>query len=264
MGKAVLIGREGEQLRLHQFFDQALAVGGQLALVTGEAGSGKTTLVQAFVAQMQATHANLVVALGDCNTQGELGDPYLPFREVLAVLTGVETGKAEAGVQQNQGRLRRILTHAAQVLVEVGPDLVGTIVPGAALLATIGQSVIEKTGVLEELTRLTERKQEQAPAVEQSRIYEQYANVLKALAQAHPLLIVLDDLHWADAASVGLLFHLYRRLRDSPILIIGTYRPDEIAVPKNGERHPPRKGAGRNQTLCGRRDAGPGPNQRSR
>src|SRR5688500_5373482 len=69
MVKAVLIGREGEQLRLRQFFDQALAVGGQLAFVTGEAGSGKTTLVQAFVAQMQATHANLVVALGDCNTQ---------------------------------------------------------------------------------------------------------------------------------------------------------------------------------------------------
>src|SRR5215212_4867543 len=117
MGKAVLIGREGEQLRLRQFFDQALAGGGQLAFVTGEAGSGKTTLVQAFVAQMQATHANVVIALGDCNTQGELGDPYLPFREVLAVLTGVETGKAEKGVQQNQGRLRRILTHSAQVLV---------------------------------------------------------------------------------------------------------------------------------------------------
>src|SRR5215207_5249150 len=102
MHKAILIGREKEQRRLRQFFDQALAVGGQLAFVTGEAGSGKTMLVQTFVQEMQATHENLVVALGDCNTQGGLGDPYLPFREVLAVLTGVEAGKAEAGVQQNQ------------------------------------------------------------------------------------------------------------------------------------------------------------------
>jgi len=195
MRKAILIGREKEQRRLRQFFDQALAVGGQLAFVTGEAGSGKTMLVQTFVQEMQATHDNLVVALGDCNTQGGLGDPYLPFREVLAVLTGVGTGKAQEAAGQNQGRLRRLLAYSAQVLVEVGPDLVGTIVPGAALLATIGKAVIDKSGVMEELTRLSQRKQAQFSAAEQSRIYEQYANVLKALAQQQPLLIVLDDLH---------------------------------------------------------------------
>jgi predicted ATPase len=234
----VFIGREGEQLRLRQFFNQALTVGGQLAFVAGEAGSGKTTLVQIFVAQMQAMRDDLLVAVGDCSTQGGLGDPYLPFREVLAVFTGVETSKAGGGISQNQGRLRQIMVRSIQVLVDVGPDLMGTLAPGAGLLATIGKSVLEKSGVLEELTRLDKRKQEPSTAVEQSRIYEQYANVLKALAKEQPLLIVLDDLHWADEASVGLLFHLYRRLGDSPIFIIGTYRPDEIAVPKHGGRNP--------------------------
>ncbi len=154
------------------------------------------------------------------------------------MLTGVETSKAEVDTPQNQQRLHQIMAQSVQILVEVGPDLMGTFVPGTALLTKIGKVALEKTGVLKELTRLDQRKQEQSTVVEQSRIYEQYANVLKALAKRQPLLIVLDDLHWADEASVGLLFHLYRRLGDSPILMIGTYRPDEIAFSKDGGRNP--------------------------
>lgn len=237
MSTPVFIGRKKEQQHLQRWFEQGLAGNGQVVFVAGEAGSGKTTLVESFVAQMQATYSDLIVAIGNCNMQRGLGDPYLPFREVLAMLTGIETAKIGDSSPDNRSRLRQILGYSAQVLVEVGPDLVGAIVPGAALITTIGKAALGKTGLLEELTRLDQRKQQPSAAIEQSRIYEQYANVLKALSQKYPLLIVLDDLHWADEASIGLLFHLYRRLADSPSFIIGTYRPDEIALSQNGERN---------------------------
>jgi predicted ATPase len=60
--------------------------------------------------------------------------------------------------------------------------------------------------------------------------------VLHQLALNHPLLITLDDLQWLDAASIGLLFHLGRRLAGSRILIVGAYRPDEL--PRGGDVKP--------------------------
>jgi len=62
--------------------------------------------------------------------------------------------------------------------------------------------------------------------------------VLTALAAQQPLLLVLDDLQWADAASINLLFRLGRRIGESRILVVGAYRPDEVALGRRGERHP--------------------------
>jgi adenylate cyclase len=62
--------------------------------------------------------------------------------------------------------------------------------------------------------------------------------VLRTLAKTHPLLLMLDDVQWADSASIGLLFHLGRRLEGSSILIACAYRPEEVALERAGERHP--------------------------
>ncbi|NIP16737.1 MAG: AAA family ATPase, partial [Xanthomonadales bacterium] len=76
------------------------------------------------------------------------------------------------------------------------------------------------------------------PGLEQSRIFEQYTKVLNALAAKRPLMLVVDDLQWADVSSVSLLFHLGRRMGQSRILIIGTYRPEDVALGRAGEPHP--------------------------
>src|SRR4051794_37107627 len=86
------VGRDSEVEQLRTFLDRALAGQGQMAFVAGEAGSGKTALVRAFTEQVQTEHIDLMVAPGNCNAQSGLGDPYLPFRDVLAVLTGVSRG----------------------------------------------------------------------------------------------------------------------------------------------------------------------------
>jgi hypothetical protein len=74
--------------------------------------------------------------------------------------------------------------------------------------------------------------------LEQSAIFHQFTNVLRTLAEAHPLLLMLDDVQWADSASIGLLFHLGRRLEGSRILIACAYRPEEVALERAGEPHP--------------------------
>jgi tetratricopeptide (TPR) repeat protein len=73
---------------------------------------------------------------------------------------------------------------------------------------------------------------------EQSRIFEQYTAFVQRLSAQTPLILFLDDLQWADNASLGLLFHLGRRIESSRILILGAYRPTDMAVGRYGERHP--------------------------
>ena len=236
MNKPPFVGRERELVRLRSFLGQGLLGRGQVAFVTGEAGSGKTALLNAFTDEAQRQDEDLIVAVGSCNAQGRIGDPYLPFREVLGALTGTTDQHPRAS-----GRLNRLLVHSAQVLVEVGPDLVNTLIPGSSLVAKIGKVAIEKVGWMDQLEKLTQKKRPangtDQPALEQGRMFEQYANVLRAIAQKHTLLIVIDDLHWADEASISLFFHLSRRIETSRMLLVGTYRPDEIET-AGGTRHP--------------------------
>jgi adenylate cyclase len=238
MADQVFVGRDRELARLRTILGRGLAGHGQVVFITGEAGSGKTALVSAFTEDAQQQVDDLIVAIGSCSAQGRIGDPYLPFREVLAVLTG---GPGEQSVHPKSNRLGNLLVRSTQVLVEVGPDLIGTLIPGSSLIAKIGKVAVEKMGWMDDLKKLDQKKREPAPAdqpaMEQGRIFEQYANVLKAIAHEHPLVIVIDDLQWADEASIGLFFHLSRRLETSRILLVGTYRPDEVEA-VGGARHP--------------------------
>ena len=62
--------------------------------------------------------------------------------------------------------------------------------------------------------------------------------LVEELSRPRPLVLFLDDLHWADSASLNLLFHLARKMQDSRVLLIGTYRSDDVALGRGGERHP--------------------------
>jgi adenylate cyclase len=74
------------------FLELALSNQGRVIFITGETGSGKTALIHEFTQRAQNAHADLVVARGNCNANPGIGDPYLPFREVLELLTSeVET-----------------------------------------------------------------------------------------------------------------------------------------------------------------------------
>jgi adenylate cyclase len=255
MTEQVFVARERELNQLNMFLDRALAGQGQVVFVIGEAGAGKSTLVAEFARRAQETNPDLLVAVGQGDAQTGAGDPYLPFREVLGQLTGdVEAKLAQGAItQENAGRLRDFFRVSGQALLDLGPDLIDIFVPGAGLVTRAGTLLAGKTGWLDRLEDLTERKTTTAsPAMssgrgpstgsgqglDQSRIFEQYTNVLHALAAERPLILVVDDLQWADAASIDLLFRLGRRTGDSSILLIGAYRPAEVALGRGGRPHP--------------------------
>jgi predicted ATPase len=242
MAKQRFVTRQAQLDRLDAFLCQALGQHGQVAFVIGEAGAGKTALVTEFAARAGEVHSGLVVAIGNCNAQTGTGDPYLPFREILAQLTGdVEAKLAQGAISsENAYRLQVLVRSSCDALIRFGPDLINVLVPGSALVAKLGAYVVDQAGWLDKLQRLVETKATlpAGVALEQSHIFEQYTNVLKALAGQRPLVLVLDNLHWADSASVSLLFHLGQRIGESRILILGTYRGEDVKLGRGGERHP--------------------------
>ncbi|MBN1484881.1 MAG: tetratricopeptide repeat protein, partial [Chloroflexia bacterium] len=234
------VGRERPLARLEQFLGWALAGQGQVCFVVGEPGSGKTTLVGEFARRVLAQHGELVAALGQADAHTGSGDAYLPFREILAQLTGDVEGKLDQGAisEENAGRLKRLLRFSGQALAEVGPDLIGAFIPFAGLAARAAAFAAERAGWLDRLEKRVGQEAGPGSGIQQEHIFEQYTNVLRALAERQPLLLLLDDLQWADAGSIELLFRLGRRIGDRPILIVGTYRPAEVALGRAGGRHP--------------------------
>jgi adenylate cyclase len=240
----LFIARQDELTALSRGLESMLRGRGQLYFVAGSAGAGKSTLVTEFERLAQLEHSDLLIATGVCDAQTGLGDPYLPFKEILGFLTGTaETSPGEAKIAaENISRLRRTLTLSLDALLEFGPDLINLLVPGASLVAIAGRFVAQKAGLLDTIKNRIEKKSDvssQADGpVNQDQVLEQTINVLLRLSKAAPLVLVLDDLQWADEASINLFFRLARRLENSRILLIGTYRPEEIALGRRGERHP--------------------------
>lgn len=239
---SVFVARERELAQLDKHFEQALAGHGRVVFITGEAGSGKTSLIQEFSRRTQAAYAELCVASGNCNAYTGIGDPYLPFREILELLTGkIEAGLAAGAITREHAlRLWNTLPEAVQALTEAGPDLIDTLLLREALLERATTYTSAKPGWLTHLMELLDRKQ--APemigtGLQQIDLFEQYTTVLQILASQRPIILVLDDLQWADLGSVSLLFHLGRRLAGNRILILGAYRPEEVTVVKTGTRH---------------------------
>jgi len=238
----VFVAREAELAQLDTYLDLVLAGRGQVAFVLGEAGRGKTALVQEFTRRAQERQAGLVVAGGNCNAYSGAGDPYLPFREVLGLLTGdVEAGWEAGAISQIQAqRLWDLMPAAVQALAADGPDLIDIFIPGPALVSRARRAALGGAGWLMRLEALVAGKAagQGSKDLKQSDLFEQYVKVLLALARQAPLVLILDDLQWADAGSISLLFHLGRRLSGSQILVIGIYRPAEVALGRDGERHP--------------------------
>jgi len=236
----VFVGRERELARLEGYLDQARAGRGGIVFITGGPGRGKTALLQAFAKRGMESYPDLIVTSGKCNAYTGVGDPYLPFREVLSDLTGDVQAKWAAGAisPDYAKRLWKVLPETTQALVDHSPDLVEVFISGKGLVSRASLAVPEQRGLLQAIKALAERDRALPGDMEQRALFEQYLNLLCELASRRPLLILLDDLQWADTASLNLLFQLGRELTGGRILVVGAYRPEEVDLGRGGERHP--------------------------
>ena len=244
--QTTFIGRKTELQRLEEYLDKANNGAMQIAFIAGEAGTGKTSLVEEFICGEEEVDPKLITSIGECNAQTGAGDPYLPFRQILTSLTTDPEEKksaAELAKAKRTTRLKEFVRVSSQTLIMMGPDLIGIFVPGGKLITHIVTTAAFNSNLAAKLSDKVGKKADPLPAkvdpkLDQEKIFEQYASVMKALAKDHTLVLVLDDLQWADSASLNLLFHLARQLKESRILLIGTFRPDDVALGRDGERHP--------------------------
>jgi len=244
--EAVFVSREKELGKLGGYLANALEGRGRVCFVTGEAGFGKTCLTLEFARRAQQKQQDLLVAIGACDAQTGISDPYLPFRELLGMLTGEVEERVANGLttEENARRLHDFLRVSRDVIAEIAPDLLDLLVPGAGLVTKAGAKVAGQHNLFRRRPAAPSPGMPDpaataaSPMAEQGRVFEQVTAVLLELARKRPLVLILDDVHWIDESSASLLFHLARRLEKSRILVICTYRSEEMAFARSESRHP--------------------------
>ncbi|HZQ77762.1 MAG TPA: AAA family ATPase [Acidimicrobiia bacterium] len=189
------VGRADELRDLKRAVEGALAGRGGLVMVSGEPGIGKTRLAEEAGVYARLGGAQVLVGR---SYEAESSVSYMPFSEALR--SYVVNRPAEA--------VREELGDAASEVAKLVSE-VRAIVPG--LPAATGRSGEE----------------------ERYHLFESICAFLVNASQATPIVLLLDDLQWADVPSLRLLQHLSRRLADSRLLIVGTYRDVELS-----RRHP--------------------------
>jgi AAA ATPase domain len=181
-----LVGRQRELTQLDAALDAALDGRGRLVVLTGEPGIGKTALARAFVERAAGRGASW--SWGTCWDGG--GAPaYWPWVQVVRSLArseGVET-------------LRALLGPGAPWLAALLPELSDTPAPPA-----------QRSAMDSDQARF--------------RLFDALASLLAGVAERRPLVVVLDDLHWADTSSLYALEFVARTLPDIPLLAIAAYR----------------------------------------
>jgi DNA-binding winged helix-turn-helix (wHTH) protein/tetratricopeptide (TPR) repeat protein len=194
------VGREAELAQLQQCWDEACEGRRQVVFITGEAGIGKTTLVDAFVAQVAAT-AVVWCARGQCIEHYGAGEAYLPLLEALGQL----------GRGQDSAHVVALLHQAAPSWLVHLPALV----PAAEYEAV----------------------QRRAGGTTRERMLRELAEAVEGLTAQRPVVLVLEDLHWSDGATLDWLAAMARRREAARLLVVGTYRPAEAVV----QGHPVRR-----------------------
>ncbi len=186
---SAFVGRDPGMALLHQAWQAVQAGAGRLVLVSGEAGVRKTRLAEEFSAHLRWQGTS--VLWGRC-FEIERGLSYQPIVEaVRAVLPGV-------GPKALDHVPRWALAELARLLPELPASAAhGAEAPGPAAAGIPGN---------------------------RARLFEALACLLAALSARGPLLVVLEDLHWASSSMLELLHYLVRHLRERAILIVGTLR----------------------------------------
>ena len=183
------IGRARERNTLQGAFERTSEGQPVAVLVAGEAGVGKTRLVNEFSDAVRSEGSR--VLLGGCI---ELSQGSLPFAPIVEALRGlVESTEPEA---------------LDELLGPARPEL-GRLLPELAAGSP-------------------QREVGPGPDFAQGRLFEQFLGLLQRLAERSPTILIIEDLHWADDSTLDLIRFLLRNLREPDAMLVMTYRSDEL------------------------------------
>ncbi len=190
---APFVGRGPELGRLEGFLQQAIDGSGRVVFISGEPGIGKTSLSDEFLRRARARFPGLSVSRGRCAEQYGTGEAYLPFLDAIG---GLLEGPA-------RDRLAAVMRTSAPTWCSQLPV------------------AFASTGAMEKL-------QQETIGATKERMMREMGDALGIFAATSPVVLLLEDLHWADPSSVDLLRHLCQRIGTQRLLIAGTFRPEDI------------------------------------
>src|SRR6266851_1961405 len=221
------VDREKEILDAGEYIKRLGEGQSTVLFISGEAGVGKSAFLRRVCAEALQQVGDLAIAVGTCNLQFGLTDPYLPFKEIVRSLIR-DTTRLPLPV----GEARTVGELALTELLLSFPQLIPVFRPDVAL----GSQRWEK--VLEQLRLSNRVEAEPLIGLDQSAIFDQVSRLLRRISGAVRLILAVDSLHWADNSSVALFFHIGRTLENSRVLLIGSYRPDLLRKSSAGTEHP--------------------------
>jgi tetratricopeptide (TPR) repeat protein len=213
-----MIGRDAQIAEAIRFIEAAVEGRGEanVLFVTGEAGIGKSTLLHTLRTQLSTHHPSTATAIAACSTpiaDREIGgvEALDPWARMVTQLLG-EAARPSSW--------RSIVGELAMAWVRVIP-----------VIGDVLESMLDTAQIV--------RRHSGAGALVagQQQMFQQMINVLSRLSSSAPLVLMLDDAHWADASSMNLLFAAARQLRGRPVAFITAYRADDAAVYGSGQGH---------------------------
>jgi len=209
LAEPVLAGREKELEELHCLLKSAIEGKGKTVLVSGEAGSGKTRLVEEFLQKTEKK--NVAVLSGWC--LGDIAVPYFPFMEAFnAYFSEKGKEKSQPSISQSSGVNAKLCTDE-----------------GSEIKAWLkGPKEADKTGKLQNLT----------PQAWQDLAVAAVTKALLSISDQKTVILFIDDLQWADSASMSLLHYISRSIRSARVLVLGTFRSEELSPSAEGRPHP--------------------------
>jgi predicted ATPase/tRNA A-37 threonylcarbamoyl transferase component Bud32 len=203
------VGRQRERKELLAAVDHVATGGGLLVSVSGEPGMGKTTIVESVLRELEADgHTPWFIARGRCSERLAGAEAYLPLLEALHSLL-------EGDGRESVARVLKTLAPAWHLQLDVASN------------ATAADLQDMKAGSQERLKR-------------------QLLSVVEELSRLRPVVLFIDDLHWADAPTVDLIAYIAAHFDRLRLLVIATYRGTELALAAHPFRGVSRELQGRN------------------
>jgi DNA-binding winged helix-turn-helix (wHTH) protein/predicted ATPase len=185
------VGRDEALTRMQNWLQKMLAGERQVIFVTGEAGIGKTALVDTFVRSI-ASDQRIRICLGQCLEQYGTGEAYLPVLEAI-------------------GRLCREQPQVVDVLQAHAP-----------------MWLLQMPSLVSESDR--ELLNRGVSGATRERMLREMAEALEVLTAEMPLVLILEDLHWSDYSTLDLISYLARQRQPAHLMLLGTYRTVELIV----------------------------------
>ena len=187
-----MVGRDTERTELLARLDDAVSGRGGLVMIGGEPGIGKTRLTEAI--QDEARRRGCLCLVGH-SYEMEGAPPYVPFIEML--------------------------------------EYASRVIPATALRHALGESAAEVSKLVPELRRTfpdIPPPLDVPPDQQRWRLFNAYRDFVVRSCNMGPVVVILEDLHWADESSLQLLLHLAPTFATIPLLVLGTYRDVELDV----------------------------------